>query len=327
MKILIKTAAIISLSLLTACASIENSIFDLAISVERSFANLQEKRIKLEEHEWVYLEANADEGKETVLLLHGFAAEKDNWTRMADSLEDYHVIAPDLPGHGESSFDSDLFYGFDVQSLRLARFVDALGLKQFHIVGNSMGGGIAALYAYRHPHRILSLGLIDAVGFYGNEPSDLEIVLEKNLDNPLIVESKDDFDRLIEYAMHQPPFMPWPAKSVLTRKAMNRTEANKHIFEHIHKEAEAAKFAGGFVHVFEQLDMPTLVLWGEKDRVLDVSSVDKFFQHTPNVEVNVLLDIGHAPMLEVPQQTALILQDFWQRHTDSKAKLASNTNE
>lgn len=327
MKTLIKTAAIVSLSLLSACASIENGIFDIAISVERSFANLEEKRIKLEEHEWVYLEANAGEGKETVLLVHGFAAEKDNWTRMADSLEDYHVIAPDLPGHGESSFNGDLFYGYDVQSLRLARFVDALGLEQFHIVGNSMGGAISALYAYRHPHRVLSLGLIDAVGFYGDEPSDLEMVLEKNEDNPLIVESIDDFDRLIEYAMHQPPFMPWPAKSVLTRKAMKRTQANKHIFTHIRKEAEAAKYADGFVHVFEQLNMPTLVLWGEEDRVLDVSSVDKFFEHTPHVEVNVLMDIGHAPMLEVPQQTAFILQDFWQRHSDEEAKLASNKNE
>ncbi|WP_396587513.1 alpha/beta fold hydrolase [Bermanella sp. R86510] len=325
MKTIIKTLLFSSFIGLSACASIENTLFDFAIGVERSFAGFEEKSIELEEHKWVYLEANANQGKQTVLLLHGFATEKDNWTRMAKSLDDYHVVAPDLPGHGESSFNKNLFYGFDVQSLRLARFVDDLGLEDFHIVGNSMGGGIAALYAYRNKHKVKTITLIDAVGFYGSEPSDLETILANGGDNPLIVESLDDFDRLIEYAMHKPPFMPWPAKPVLTRKAIERQAANEHIFEHIHKEAEAARYAGGFKHVFEQLTMPGLVVWGDQDRVLDVSSVEQFYLNMPNVEVNVFPQIGHAPMLEVPSLTAKVLIDFWQRKQEQDDQTANMT--
>ena len=63
--------------------------------------------------------------------------------------------------------------------------------------------------------------------------------------------------------------------------------------------------------MFENLNVPSLVLWGEEDRVLHVSSVDKFFQHMPNVEVEVWPNVGHAPMVEVPEKTAQRLMQFW----------------
>ena len=204
-----KIIPIIALSLLCACASIENSLFDMGLGVERALSGMDKQEVLVNGEPWVYLEANSDEGKPVVLMLHGFAAEKDNWVRMARGLDGYHVIAPDLPGHGESTYDTNAYYGFDKQSLRLAEFVQALGLKKFHIIGNSMGGGIAGLYTYRNPAKVISLGLLDAVGFYGDESSDVEKILEKNQGNPLIVRDREGFDTLIEYAMHQPPFMPW----------------------------------------------------------------------------------------------------------------------
>lgn len=272
---------------------------------------MDKKEVLVNGEPWVYLEANSDEGKPVVLMLHGFAAEKDNWVRMARGLDGYHVIAPDLPGHGESTYDTNAYYGFDKQSLRLAEFVQALGLKRFHIIGNSMGGGIAGLYTYRNPAKVISLGLLDAVGFYGNESSDVEKILEKNQGNPLIVRDREGFDTLIEYAMHQPPFMPWPAKSVLARRAIARQGANDQVFEHIYKEAQSAKYSGGFKHIFEKIETPTYVVWGDQDRVLHVSSSEQFFKHMPNVQVDVLPQIGHAPMLEVPELTARMFDEFW----------------
>ena len=318
-----KITLIILVTLLTACASIENSLFDMGLSVERSLSDLDRKEIIVDEKKWVYLEANAESNKPTILFLHGFAAEKDNWVRMVRTLENYHVIAPDLPGHGESNFSSNDYYGFDAQSIRLDGFVNALGLEQFHIVGNSMGGGIAGLYAYRHPSKVLSLGLIDAVGFYGEDKSDVEKILELNQGNPLIVRDRAGFDTLIEYAMHQPPFMPWPAKNVLARRAIGRQQANDQVFEHIYKEAQAARYSDGFKHIFEKLEMPTFVVWGDQDRVLDVSSVDKFFEHMPNVQVDVIPQVGHAPMLEVPEQTAKMFQAFWE-NIELRKSVAAN---
>ena len=316
--------SILTLILLAGCTSIKHSLFDMGVDIERSRSDLERKSISVDNFSWVYLESEEQSDKPVALLLHGFAAEKDNWTRMARFLEDYHVIIPDLPGHGETTFIAGELYGFDKQSLRLAKFIDALGLKQFHLVGNSMGGGIAALYAYRHPHKVLTLSLVDAVGFYGKEPSKLEKLIEANQPNPLIVRSKADMERLMNFAMEQVPFMPWPATDVLADRAMEREQANDQIFKQIYQEAEMAKHAGGFRHIFQKLPMPTYVIWGEEDRVLDVSSVDEFFKYTPNVQVDILPQVGHAPMLEVPEQTAALLKGFWRLNSEVEQQVVIN---
>jgi len=307
---LLKT--IVLLSFLSGCASIENSVFELGLSAERAMAGFDKQQIQLSDHNWTYLEAG-NPSDPTVVLLHGFAADKDNWTRMVQKLEGFHVIAPDLPGHGDSSFDNNQHYGFDKQSLRLAEFVDALGLTRFHLVGNSMGGGIAGLYAYRHPGKVLSLALLDAAGFYGDQPSELQLLIESNQKNPLIVRSPQDMEVLMNFAMEQVPFLPWPATNVLARRAMAKEPANDHIFKNMMQEVEAAKYSGGFTHIFSKLTLPSFVIWGEQDRVIHVSSVDKFLEHMPNVQTEVLPNVGHAPMLEVPELTAKLLVEFWQQ--------------
>lgn len=309
MKIIITLLCVLSVS---ACTTMKHSLFEMGVGVERSLSDLDKKAVQVNDYNWVYLESSDNHDKPVVVLLHGFAAEKDNWTRMARFLDEYHVIAPDLPGHGETTFIQDDFYGFDQQSLRLAEFINALGLTKFHLVGNSMGGGIAALYAYRHPSKVVSLSLIDAVGFYGDEPSELQRIIDAKEPNPLIVRSEEDMTRLMHFAMEQVPFLPWPATDVLADRAMAREHANDHIFQHIYQEAETARYSGGFKHVFQKLAMPTYVVWGEEDRVLHVSSVDKFFEFTPRVQVDVLPNVGHAPMLEVPEITANLLDAFWQ---------------
>ncbi|MAA71380.1 MAG: alpha/beta hydrolase [Bermanella sp.] len=309
MKIIISLLLAVTL---IGCTSIKHSLFDFGVGVERSLSDLERKQLNVGGYQWVYLESqDSVQDKPVVILLHGFAAEKDNWTRMARFLEGYHIIAPDLPGHGETTYLKDDFYGFDQQSLRLAEFINALGLTQFHLVGNSMGGAIAALYAYRHPGFVSTLSLIDAVGFYGEEPSELQRLIEQNKPNPLIVRSPEDMSRLMSFAMEQVPFLPWPATDVLADRAMAREQANDQIFNHIYKESESARYSGGFTHIFEKLAMPTYVLWGEQDRVLHVSSVDKFLEHTPKIQTDILPNVGHAPMLEVPEITAGLLQSFW----------------
>lgn len=320
MKIII---TLLFAAILAGCTSIKHSLFDMGVSVERSLSDLERKQVEVNGYQWVYLESEEASNKPVVILLHGFAAEKDNWTRMARFLDGFHVIAPDLPGHGETTYLKDDFYGFDQQSLRLADFISALGLTQFHLVGNSMGGAIAALYAYRHPNHVTTLSLIDAVGFYGDEPSELQLLVEQNKPNPLIVRTPQDMSRLMSFAMEKVPFLPWPATDVLADRAMVREQANDKIFEHIYQESESARYSGGFKHIFEKLSMPTYVLWGEEDRVLHVSSVDKFLEHTPKIQTDVLPNVGHAPMLEVPEITAELLQAFW-RLNDSSAQMVNH---
>ncbi len=309
-KIITFTILTILLSQLTGCASMQGAIFDTGLNIERSWSGLDKKHITLSDHTWVYLEAG-NASMPTVVLLHGFGADKDNWVRMTRHLEGFHVIAPDLPGHGDSSYNDALYYGMDLQSRRLSEFIDALHLKHFHLVGNSMGGAIASMYAYRHPDKVKTLSLICSVGFVGDEPSEMLKRLARNEKNPIIVQDENEYDALLQFVASKQPTLPWPARSVLGRRAVARLDANQRIFSHIQPEIEVGNLSGGFEAIFSRIKAPTYVLWGEDDKVLHVSSVDKFYRHIPHVETEIIPDIGHVPMIEIPESTAERLQRFW----------------
>ena len=110
-----------------------------------------------------------------------------------DTSQDYRVIALDLPGFGASSKPAGS-YDIGTQTERLADIIDALGLDQLHLMGNSMGGHISALYAARHPTRIRSLTLLDNAGITSPQPSELRLRLSRGETNPLVVKSPRTFN-------------------------------------------------------------------------------------------------------------------------------------
>jgi abhydrolase domain-containing protein 6 len=304
--------------LLTACSSWQDSLFNMGVDAERSMSNLSKHSLKTPSHDWVYLDTQSSSetdvisAKETIILLHGFAVNKDNWIRFARNLPDYRVIVPDLPGHGESSYNPELTYGFHEQTQWLNDFVVKLGLKEFHLVGNSMGGGIAAYYAHAFPQRVNSITLIDAAGVHPPVPSKLQTILSNNEANPLIIRSEEDFDRLREFAMEDQPFLPWPAPAVLARKSMARQSINDKIFADIHEYSERVKITQENLKLLDEIQQPAFILWGKEDRALDVSSVEVFEEHLMNSSSYVMEGVGHAPMLERPEESAKLVADFLQ---------------
>ena len=267
-----------------------------AMESERKAANLQLKSVRVGDHEIAYLEGGHGE---TILLIHGFAANKDNWTRFAKSISPaYHVIALDLPGFGESTCLEDASYSIAEQAKRLNRFVDAVGLKKFHIVGNSMGGYIAARYTVMFPERVFSLGLFDSAGVRSPVPSEMEKMLSKGDPNPLVAGTVDEFDELLKFVFSTPPDIPQFAKKSLVAEARKLKSSNERIFKQI--SSENARL---------EPDLPmikarTLVLWGDRDRVLDVSCVQIFKTALPSCTVAIMKDCGHLPMIERPAEAA-----------------------
>lgn len=236
---------------------------------------------------------------EVLLLLHGFGGDKDNWTRFARSLtENYRVIAPDLPGFGESAWHPDWVYSLFPQRDRLQGFMQALDLKQFHIAGNSMGGHLAALYSHGYPQEVISLALLNNAGITTPVESDFqrELATEKNR---LIVESVAEFDSLLSFAAFKKPFVPWPVKGIFAQMAVDHAESNRSIFD-----SYISDRAAGLEPVLEDIEQPVLIVWGEFDRILDVSSVDVMRPLLPQAEVVIMKDTGHLPMLERPAETA-----------------------
>ena len=275
-----------------------------AFAIERFRSGLEHKSIVMDGETWHYLDGGPTEAP-VVLLLHGFSADKDNWTRFSKKLTDqYRVIAPDLPGFGESARHFERDYSVSAQSDWLHDFAAALKLDRFHLGGNSMGGFIAAFYAYRYSSQVESLVLINNAGITSPNASEMQLALERG-ENPLLTSSAEDFDRLLGFVSYRQPFVPWPAKGVLAQQSFENSAFNRRIFDS-YKDARAVSLEP----ILADIKQPVLIIWGEFDRVLDVSSIDVMRPLLPQAKVVIMQDTGHIPMLERPQETAAYYLEF-----------------
>lgn len=101
-------------------------------------------------------------GKTPIVLLHGGGLNAHTWDLLCTVLRrDYHCLAPDLRGHGESAWSAELDYSFETHRRDLAGFGDRLGLDKFVLLGMSLGGIAALLYAADHNERLYGLVIVD----------------------------------------------------------------------------------------------------------------------------------------------------------------------
>lgn len=264
--------------------------------LRRQEAGLATRGVTAAGHHIAYLEGGAGE---PLVLLHGFGADKDTWPPLARLLtRHFHVYAPDLPGFGESTRDPAAAYGFAEQAERVEAFAQAVGLaRPFHLAGNSMGGGIAGVYAARHPDRVKTLWLIAPAGVSTARPSELVRRIMAG-ENPLIVTRAEDFDALIALLFVTPPWIPPLVGPALARARMAHQEFDRKVFGDLQFRAFAleAELRGSPV--------PTLIAWGERDRLLDVSGAAILAGVMPRATVSILPNVGHVPMIEAPRATA-----------------------
>jgi len=290
--------AVLICSLVTALAGCDTfgpPMTHAALSVERWRSDLVRKEIVVPDgSRIVYLEGGSGD---PLVLLHGFGADKDNFTRVARWLTShYRVIIPDLVGFGESAHLPDVDYHYAAQAARVHEFVHALGLTSVSLGGNSMGGGIALSYAARHPQEVSSLWLIDSAGIDGVLPSELVRIITAGERNPLLVTSESDFPALMKFTMSDPPYLPGPIMDVLARERIANQTLERLIFQQISTDSLNQAIRG--------LPTPTLIVWGAEDRVLSESTVPLLKSLLPNAEAIIMPGVGHAPMIERPEQAA-----------------------
>jgi len=162
-------------------------LYNYSITSVRKAAGLSKKVVEVDNYSIHYLEGGQGE---TILLLHGFSA--------GSLTENYHVVAVDLPGFGESSKIETDSYNIASQAKRVNRIVETLGLKKFHIGGNSMGGAISGKYTVDYPDKVLSLALLNTAGIHSAEKSEFRKLVAKG-DNPLLVKTPEDFRRTMRF--------------------------------------------------------------------------------------------------------------------------------
>ena len=288
-------AAIALVAALAGCDSMGPSLKDTAYAMERSRAGLARKEIALADGaRIVYLEGGTGA---PLVLVHGFGADKDNFTRVARYLTPhYRVIVPDLVGFGESSHRADVDYHYAAQAQRLHDFTQALGLSRFDLGGNSMGGGISMSLAAQHPQEVASLWLLDCAGIAAAPPSELAKIVTTTDTNPLIITRESDFPAFLKFVMSDPPYIPGSVMNVMARERMANQPLERQVFAQIATDSVDAAVKG--------LATPTLIVWGDQDRALSVGTVPVLKALLLNAQAIVMPHVGHAPMIERPKQSA-----------------------
>ena len=295
-------AALFSLSIV-GCTTAPNTLAvnttQKIIQYERNKSDLDVKSFTLTSGDKLVYAENANLTGEPLLLIHGFGGNKDNFTRIADELEDYHLIIPDLLGFGESSKPMSADYRSQAQATRLHELLQAKGLaSNIHIGGNSMGGAISVAYAAQYPKDVKSLWLVDSAGFWSaGVPKSLEGATLEN--NPLLINSKEDFYKMYDFVMYKPPYLPKSVKAVFAQERINNKELDAKILEQIVTDSVEER-----AQIIANYNIPTLVAWGDKDQVIKPETVNVIKDIIPQAQVIMMEDIGHVPMIEAVEQTA-----------------------
>lgn len=277
-------------------------------ALDRRRGRLRSCRVDAAGMRWHVLEGGKGE---TLVLLHGFNADADHFNRVARHLTGhFRILAPDLPGFGETGGPKAIDYRIEAQAETLVKWMDRMGIQHCYLGGSSMGGYIACAIAARHPERVRALWLLAPGGVENVALSPLFQEIAEERHNPLVVRDRDDFRRLTDYCFVHPPWIPGPLARYLARRSAGRAVEHQRAFDAIRFDsAPAETLARG-------LDVPALIVWGRSDQVLNPAGAQALAAVMPRAETLMLPDTGHLPMLENPRTAA----ESWITYTERLAR-------
>jgi pimeloyl-ACP methyl ester carboxylesterase len=264
---------------------------------------------------------------DALLLIHGMAGSSATWRGVLPLLSKrYRVVAPDLLGHGESAKPRG-DYSLGAFAAWLRDLLDELGINRATVVGQSLGGGVAMQFTYQHRQYCDRLVLISSGGL-GPDLSVLlrlasmpgaELVLPVIAPRPLVRIGNRLGSWLTSAGMHSPQAGEmWNAYSSMsdgqTRQAFLRTLRS--VVDHRGQAVSATNK----LHLSSGL--PTLLIWGDQDRIIPVSHGYATHAAVPGSRLEVLPGVGHFPHVESPTAVVQILDDFIAT-TDPGADVAS----
>jgi pimeloyl-ACP methyl ester carboxylesterase len=282
-------------------------------SLEAKYAGAGSHFVDLPGGFHVHYQEEGDPGLPLLVLLHGFGDSFTSWDGWVRELGGrFHIIRLDFPGHGLTRAPE----GYRLRGDDLADFVDAfaekLALPRFAVAGNSMGGGVAWQLAVRHPERIDALILVDAAGF-PNEKPPAEIplafrilqyrigrLLLSNIDNRFLIDEglkKDVYDP----AVITPAFVDRWAE-------FQRAPGHRAILMAIDLRGQTQATP----ELLGRINVPTLVLHGESDVLIEPAGARKFAAAIPGAKLITYPHVGHLPQVEIPQRSAADVAAFLQ---------------
>jgi pimeloyl-ACP methyl ester carboxylesterase len=235
-------------------------------------------------------------GGEPLLYLHGTDGLTE-WPAMLDRLaERYEVIAPDHPGFGASALPSCIDDVSDLAYFYLDA-IAALGLTGLHVVGQSLGGWIALEMAVRSTQRLRTLTLISSAGIHvkGTPKADIFIIDPEEQARLAYADPK-----LGEAAAERATTQKFSDAAVLNRIASARYGWQPRFFN------------PRLERWLHRVDVPTHIIWGERDRIIPPVYAQAFHRLIPGSRVSMIARAGHLPHVERENEVAAAIQHFLQ---------------
>ena len=278
---------------------------------QRLLLNARRREAYVDGHNMVFLErGKPGPDTPTVVLIHGFAAMKENWGLWLQQLpRQWHLLVPDLPGFGESDYRRDACYRYETQARRLGQWLRSFNTDNVHLVGSSMGGAIAAVMAHTLEKAPRSLTLLNSAGIPEHESVDIHAPFQSDRDDILIPQGWKGVYRLFNSVGNGKPTVSGLAMTgLLGPDLLGRTDALRHVFQDMVADGLApARYLGAETP-------PLQVQWGDRDVITPTRCVDWFSSATPDADIHVFRGVGHLPMLETPKRSAEALMNFVRRH-------------
>ena len=249
-------------------------------------------------------------GGPTVVLLHGFAADKEHWLPLMPLLEKhgYQVFVPDLPGFGANFREAEANYEAPALARQLHGFVRAADIGVFHLVGHSVGATLAASYAYAFPIEVASLTLIEPLGLTSPSASDLDRLLAQKR-NPFLVGSTAAYDALVAFATVKPVAMSGSVK----RKRAEALAADRPFYQNVWASLVSGDRGRLLDMLLPEIKVRTLAVFGGASRAVHPSTAKMLERRLDkhDSKVVVLQGTGHWLHLEKPEQLANELVTFF----------------
>lgn len=262
------------------------------------------ERIMVNGHLWDYLSG----GKTTdppILMLHGFGSDRESQMSMMPWLHDKHFcIAPDLPGFGRNGYGPAQAFTPDFYVAELTAFADALGLGKFDLVGTSMGGALAAYFAAKHPERVNRLVLLSPAGLESEQKNYFMREVDRG-GKPLVIRNESDFDRVVDLAFDRNPYVPWQFRRWYVDRAVRQQADTMEVIRGM--ETFLRK---GLTDVLPSIQCPTLVIWGDRDVVIEPGLLKCFVNGIPNSKGVLINDGGHIVSDDCPEKTRRVMEEF-----------------
>ncbi len=232
-----------------------------------------------------------------VVLLHPLALSGELWQPLAEALaSEFQVFAPDQRGCGGTSWDGGSFTLEDMAD-DLAQALDTLAVGPVHLLGMSMGGGVAMSFAARHPDRVRSLTLADTTAWYG---PDAVSAWAERAEKAASVPREKQVTFQVDRWFSEPFVRDHPSEVERVVRIFVATDSRAHA---------AACVAMGAFDARDRLPSitaPTLVMVGEHDYATPPDMARTLAEGVPGATLRVLPELRHMSLIERPELAAVI---------------------